>query len=215
MIFSRLLTGLALATSLLPAAALAQAAAPAAPAAATPQAPGQAQVTDNKVVGDWTVRCFALASPSPCDMYEELQDKNSHQRVLGFSIAYAPKDDRHVVDIAVPLGVAIGSGAIIKTDNYTSPKLAYRRCDQQGCYVEGVMPNEMIASLSRSGPDASINIVADDGKSYALKFSLNGFASAHDAMAALAKEKAKDVPATPAAGADNSPPAKPAPAKKR
>jgi invasion protein IalB len=209
MMFSRLLNGLILAAVLLPTAVLAQAAAPA------PQAAGAATVTDNKAIGDWTVRCFAVTSASPCDMYEELQDKNSHQRVLGFSVAYAPKDDRHVVDIAVPLGVGIGSGAIIKTDSFTSPKLAYRRCDQQGCYVEGVMPNEMVTSLARSGPDASVNIVADDGKAYALKFSLNGFSAAHDAMAALAKEKAKDVPATPAAGADGSAPAKPAPAKKK
>ena len=196
---SRLLAGLALAGALLPSLAMAQAA----PAPA-PNGPGN--VTDNKPIGDWTVRCFSVTSGSPCDMYEELQDKNSHQRVLGFSIAYVPKDDRHVVDIAVPLGVGINDGAVIKTDAFTSPKLAFRRCDQQGCYVEGVMPNDMIASLSKAGPDASINIVADNGKAYALKFSLNGFSAAHDAMASLAKEKASG------AGAEA---AKAAPAKKK
>ena len=205
MSFSRLLAGLALAGVLAPTLCLAQAAAPAAPG-------GPGTVTDNKPIGDWTVRCFSVTSGSPCDMYEELQDKNSHQRVLGFSIAYVPKDDKHVVDIAVPLGVGIGDGAVIKTDAFTSPKLAFRRCDQQGCYVEGVMPNDMVASLSKSGPDASVNIVADDGKAYALKFSLNGFSAAHDAMASLAKEKAKDAPA---AGTDASTPGKPAPAKKK
>ena len=58
------------------------------------------------------------------------------------------------------------------------------------------MPNDMVASLAKAGPDATVNVSADDGKSFALKFSLNGFASAHDAMAALAKEKAKDGGAT-------------------
>ena len=48
----------------------------------------------------------------------------------------------------------------------------------------------MIDSLVKSGPEASVNIVADDGKTYALRLSLNGFAGAHDAMAALAKQKA-------------------------
>ena len=201
---THILAALALGAVLLPATAMAQAAAPGG-APATPPT-----VTDNKPIGDWTVRCFSVTSASPCDMYEELQDKNSHQRVLGFSIAYVPKDDKHVVDIAVPLGVGIANGAVIKTDNFTSPKLSFRRCDQQGCYVEGVMPNDMVASVAKSGPDASVNIVADDGKSYALKFSLNGFAAAHDSMAALAKEKAKDVPA---AGAEAA--AKPAPAKKK
>jgi invasion protein IalB len=200
--FSRLLAGVALAGAFLPSLGMAQTSPP-------PAGPGN--VTENKPIGDWTVRCFAVASGSPCDMYEELQDKNSHQRVLGFSIAYVPKDDKHVVDIAVPLGVGIGNGAVIKTDSFTSPKLAFRRCDQQGCYVEGVMPNDMVASLSKAGPDATVNIVADDGKAYALKFSLNGFAAAHDAMASLSKEKAKDVPA---AGTDAASAAK-APAMKK
>jgi len=193
--FSRLLTGLALGCVLLPCAAMAQTAQP----AAQPGGPGA--VTDSKAIGSWTVRCFSVTTGSPCDMYEELQDKNTHQRVLGVSLAYVPKDDKHVVDIAVPLGVSIGAGAVIKTDSFTSPKLAFRRCDQQGCYVEGVMPNDMVASIAKSGPDASVNIVADDGKAYAIKISLDGFAAAHDSMASLAKEKAKDPDAPPAAPA--------------
>jgi invasion protein IalB len=182
--FSHLLAGLIAAGALQSTVALAQSA----PAPAAPPT-----VTDNKPVGAWTVRCFSVTSGSPCDMYEELQDKASHQRVLSVSIAYVPKDDRHVVDIAVPLGVSIGAGAIIKTDAYTSPKLGFRRCDQAGCYVEGVMPNDMVASIAKSGPDASVNIVADDGKAFAIKISLDGFAGAHDAMTQMAKEKAKDT----------------------
>lgn len=204
--FTRLLTGLALGCVLLPCAALAQAAQP----AAQPGGPGT--VTDNKAIGSWTVRCFSVTSASPCDMYEELQDTNTHQRVLGVSLAYVPKDDRHVVDIAVPLGVAIASGVVIKTNSFTSPKLAFRRCDQQGCYVEGVMPNDMVASIAKSGPDAQVIVVADDGKVYPIKLSLDGFAAAHDSMSALAREKAKDTPPAPATGAA---PAKSAPAKRK
>jgi invasion protein IalB len=165
--------------------------------AAPDNAPANATVTDTKPVGDWTVRCFSVASVSPCDMYQELQDKNSHRRVLGFSLAYVPKDDKHVVDIAVPLGISIPAGAIIKTDAYTSPRLGYHHCDQSGCYIQGLMPNDMVASIAKSGPEATVNIQSDDGKDFALKFSLNGFASAHDAMSVLAKSKAKD-PAAPA-----------------
>ena len=189
---SRLLAGLVAAGALYSTAALAQAAAPAPQAAPAPSAPPS--VTDTKPVGDWTVRCFSVTSASPCDMYEELQENASHQRVLSVSIAYVPKDDRNVVDIAVPLGVSIGAGVIIKTDSYTSPRLGFRRCDQAGCYVEGLMPNEMVASLAKSGPGASVNIVAEDGKDFAIKLSLNGFAGAHDAMAQMAKVKAKDAP---------------------
>jgi invasion protein IalB len=162
-------------------------------------APPNTTVTDSKTVGDWAVRCFSVSSPSPCDIYQEYQNKDTRQRYLGFSLAYVPKDDKHVVDIAVPLGISIPAGLIIKTDTYTSPRLGYHHCDQAGCYIEGTMPNDMVASLAKSGPEATVNIQADDGKDFALKFSLNGFASAHDAMAALAKTKAKDAPAPAAA----------------
>jgi invasion protein IalB len=192
--FSPLLIGLIAAAALQSGAALAQAA----PQPSAPPQPGAPPaVTDNKLIGSWTVRCFAVNSPSPCDMYEELQNKDSHQRVLSVSIAYLPKDDRNVVDIAVPLGVSIANGAVIKTDSYTSPPLSFRRCDQGGCYVEGVMPNDMVTSIGKSGPDGSVNIVSDDGKSFAIRLSLDGFASAHDSMAQLAKEKVKST-GTPA-----------------
>jgi invasion protein IalB len=188
--------------ALISSAALAQGQAP------TGQPAGGANpLTENKQVGDWTVRCFAVKNESPCDVYQEEQDQNSHQRVLSLSIAYAPARDQHVIQIAVPLGVSIEKGVVIKTDSYGSPALPYRRCDQLGCYVEMLLSNDQIADLAKSGPQATVNIVADDGKSYALKFSLSGFGGARDEMAALAKvhATAADGAAAPAA----------APAKKK
>jgi invasion protein IalB len=171
--------------------------------AAAPSTPPLA-VTDTKPVGDWTVRCFSATSTSPCDMSWELSNENTHQRIVAVSLAYVPKNDSHMVEIAVPLDVSIPAGVMIKTDSYTSPRLAFHHCDQAGCYVMGTMPNDMVASLAKSGPNASVNIVGDDGKSFAVKFSLNGFAAAHDAMSALAKAKAKDTPADATAAADTS-----------
>jgi len=45
--------------------------------------------------------------------------------------------------------------------------------------------------LGQSGPDAKINIVGDNGKTYAIKFSLKGFSAAHDDMVSQARAKAK------------------------
>ncbi len=195
MIFSRLVTGAILAGSVMfCGAAFAQ---EAAPETQQLQAGQPATPTDVKPIGDWTVRCFPVASPSPCDMYEELDDKNTRQRVIGVSIAYMPEGDRHVAQIAVPLGVSIPAGTVIKADSYTSAKLPYRRCDRAGCYVEMILPADMMAALGRSGPEATINIVSDDGKPFALRFSLNGFSGAHDAMATLARAKATKGAAKP------------------
>ena len=207
MTFSHSLIGAALSLMLASSAVLAQdAAAPAAPAAAAPTPSGP---PDIKPVGDWVVRCFKIVSPSPCDIYQELNDQRTQQRVLSFSIAYVPSLDRHGIQITVPLEVSIPRGLVIETDSFKSQAMKYRMCDRTGCFVQMPIENAAISSIAKSGPDAKVRIFADSGKSYELKFSLKGFATAHDSMVEQAKAKAKNVPVQPAAGA---PAAAPAPA---
>jgi invasion protein IalB len=156
-----------------------------------------------KNIGDWAVRCFPIQSPSPCDMFQEQDYQKTGQRVLSVSIAYVPSLDKHAIQISVPLDISIPKGVVIQTDTYTSPALKYRRCDRSGCYVEAAVDNGLVEALARSGADAKVNIAADNGKTYTLKFSLKGFAQAHDDMVSQAKAKAKPVqqaaaPAAPA-----------------
>ena len=163
-----------------------------------PETPARPEV---KTVEDWIVRCFPIQSPSPCDMFQEQDAQQSHQRVLSLSIAYVPSLDRHALQVSVPLDVAIQKGVTIQTDGFTSAALRYRRCDRNGCYVEQAVDNGLIESLAKSGTAAKVNIVADNGKTYALNFSLKGFAAAHDNMVAQARAKAKAVEKEPAAPA--------------
>src|SRR5215831_8780251 len=126
--------------------------------------PAAAARPETKTVGDWIIRCFPIQSPSPCDMFQELDSQATKQRVLALSIAYVPSLDRHALQITVPLDISIPKGVTIQTGNYTSPVLKYRRCDRNGCYVEMPVDNNLVASLAKSGPDGKINIAADDGK---------------------------------------------------
>jgi invasion protein IalB len=146
-----------------------------------------------KSVQDWFVRCFPADSPNPCDMFQELDSQTTKQRVLLLSMAYIPSLDRHVLQIVVPLDISIPKGVTIKTDSFSSPVLKYRRCDRNGCYVETPVDNAMVEALTKSGPAAKVNIVADNGKAYGLNFSLKGFAEAHDDMVAKSRAKAKPV----------------------
>ena len=85
--YSFALTGIILAAGLVTlgaGAAMAQASAQ--PAATAP--------TDVSGIGDWTVRCFPVASPSPCEMYEQANDKNTNERILGVSIAFIPSANK-------------------------------------------------------------------------------------------------------------------------
>jgi invasion protein IalB len=161
-----------------------------APAAGAPPAQKAPEV---KTVGDWVVRCFPIQSPSPCDIYQELDDQRSRQRVLSFSIAYVPSLNRHGIQITVPLEVSIPRGLVIQTDSFTSPVMKYRYCDRSGCFVQMPIDNGTIESLSKSGEQAKVRVFADSGKAYDIKFSLKGFASAHDSMVEQSKAKATKV----------------------
>jgi invasion protein IalB len=157
---------------------------------AAPEAAGRPEV---KTVEDWFVRCFQIQSPSPCDMYQELDSRDTRQRILSLSIAYVPSLNRHALQVTVPLDIAIQKGLVLQTDSYKSPVLKYRRCDRNGCYVEQAVDNALVEGLAKSGPAGKVNIVADSGKAFSLNFSLKGFAAAHDDMVAQARTKAKAV----------------------
>jgi invasion protein IalB len=172
--------------------------------AALAQAPAPPARPEIKPVGDWFVRCFPAQSPSPCDVFQELDNQNTRQRVLSLSLAFVPSMDRHIVQITVPLDVSIPKGVVIQTDSYTSPVLKYRMCNRDGCFVQMAVDNAMVEALSRSGPAGKVNIVADSGKTYPIGFSLKGFAAAHDSMVEQARAKAKPV-AKAADGAASTP----------
>lgn len=157
------------------------------------QAPLKPEVT--KQHGDWLVRCYPVTSPSPCDMFELLAQKKSGNRVMSVSFAYAPKANRYVVQIAVPLGVELSKGLTIKAADYASPALRFRRCDRGGCYIEGVTDPAMLDALGQNGGQAKASIVSTEGKTLDINFSLNGFAEARAEMTDLAKQKAKEPPA--------------------
>jgi Invasion protein B, involved in pathogenesis len=175
----------------------------AAPAVAQDQgaAPAQAQKPVQpdvvKEIKDWTVRCYPVASPSPCEMLELRIAKKSGQRVLGVLIAYMPARDAHIMQISVPLGVSIANGLVINADTYKSGVLKFRRCDQLGCYVETAVGPDIMDLIGKA-KKAQMEIVSVDGRKFNLVFSLDGFAEAHQALVELTKAKAKAPAAAPA-----------------
>lgn len=187
----------------------------AASAQTAPGGRGPVQPTDTKQFGDWMVRCYPVKSPSPCDMFELLANKKNQQRILSLSIAYVPSSDRHVIQIAVPLGVLIPKGLVMSSDAYNSPMLHYRRCDRGGCYVEMLMQNDSVNALL-GATAAKITVYADGGKAFEIPFSLKGFSDAHGAMQDLARKKTQGsappaddttapAPTAPAPSGDNTP----------
>jgi len=159
------------------------------------QAPAPPGRPDVKTVGDWMVRCFPVSNPNPCDVFQERVLRQ--QRVLTFSLAFVPSMNRHILQITVPLDIAIQKGVTIQADSYTSPVLKYRMCNREGCFVQMAPDEAMIEALAKAtSPEAKVNIVADNGKGFGLPLSLKGFSSAHDDMVAQARVNAKPVAKT-------------------
>ncbi len=175
--------------ALLALAPLAAAAAPAKPAAKP-----AAAASGPRKFGEFYVRCSQAKSVAPCDLYEERANKESGQRVIGFSIGYAPSANRYIIQVAVPLGIDIEKGVVITDGKNSSPTLPYRRCDQAGCYVEVGIDKSLLDLFSKMGNDAKVKVVAyagaDAGKPYAFTFSFDGFTEALNEMVAQNKAKA-------------------------
>jgi invasion protein IalB len=188
--------------------AMAQAAAPAAtpPAAPPPAAPpdqaaaAQAapQFSINQNVGDWVVRCVltTVKSPAPCELLQVTINKDNKQRLSSFSIAYVPSRDAYAVQVVVPTGVALAKGLMLGN----SPNgMKFTRCERDGCYVEAVIDNAVVASLGKAGKATEIAVVPY-GKTDQIKFpiSLTGFAEAMDRMKGYSKDRAVALPPPPA-----------------
>jgi len=154
-----------------------------------PQANKPVQPDVTKEFGDWTVRCYPVSSPSPCEMLELRVAKKDGQKILGVLLAYIPSRDADVLQISVPLGVALQNGLVINSDTFKSGVLKYRRCDMQGCYVETAIDSKTVGDIGRA-TKAEAQIIAMDGKRYNLVFSLKGFTDAHRSLVDLAKQKA-------------------------
>jgi invasion protein IalB len=180
----------------LPGIALAQAPAaqPAAEAQPAPAPPGAPQYSINQSVGDWVVRCVqtTVKSPAPCEVMQTTVNKDTKQRISAFSLAYVPSRESYAMQIVVPTGVALSKGLQLGTA-LTGAK--FNRCERDGCYVEMLIDNTTLTSLSGSGKATTISVVGY-GQSNEIKLpvSLNGFPEALDRMKGYAKDRAVALP---------------------
>ena len=185
-----MLTAAAPAAAPAPTPAPAAAAAPAAPPTSMPAgADGSPATTDIRTIQDWTVRCFVVQSAAPCDIYQTAIQNETQKRVLGLSIAYAPREDSYVAQFVVPFGVALKNGVALEAGTYSVQNLQYRRCSAVGCHVEGKLDNAVIQGLSTAGEAGKVKIVSYDGQEIELPMSLKGFNDALAAMRTLARSK--------------------------
>lgn len=137
---------------------------------------------DARTHDDWTLRCQARENALPCDMVQTIIDKPSGKQVLAFSIAWSPTDDKHALQIILPLGVRLEPGLAIRIDeDFTVKGIRITRCETSGCFVEAIMENTLLEAM-QNGSGGAVIIVDAARQPVALPFSLKGFTAAHQAL---------------------------------
>ncbi len=102
------------------------------------------------------------------------------------TVKSAPKDDNKnaqplTLTVLVPLNVGLQAGLSISAEGKSVAKLAYRNCNQAGCWAELPLRPAMLSTLSKgSSGEASLRLV--DGQDIKIRFSLKGFKAAVAAL---------------------------------
>ena len=169
-----------------------------APAAQSQQSAPKKPVgpTIMKTFGGWDVRCYPVASPAPCDIWEAIAFKKSNQLAASVSVVYVPSRNEYLMQFVVPLGVDLSKGTKIVAGNFTSPSLPFHHCDRIGCFV-GVAGGNAIVDALKNQSTMKIRLTFFRGKSIDIGVPLKGFSDARAQMAELAKQKATTAPQTP------------------
>lgn len=174
--------------------ALALAGAYAVPALAQDQSQPQSQPA-MKTFGDWHVQCNGPAQ-TPCQMIQAVGDKSGRE-LMATSVAYLPAQDMHFMQIALPLGVSLPKGVVLKTDAFTTPNIPYSRCEQTGvCVVLLPLRKNDLDAIEHAGPNGTVTFALDGGKDINVRISFKGFADADNYMLAQVKSKGGKAPAS-------------------
>lgn len=145
-------------------------------------AESEGQDPDRQTHGDWTLRCQARDNALPCDMVQQIIDKPSGKQVLAISIAWSPKEQKHALQIVVPLGIWLEPGLAIKIgEDFSVDGVRLSRCEPSGCFVEAVMEDTLLDAM-KAGSEGAIILMDMARKPAVLPFSLKGFTAAHKAL---------------------------------
>lgn len=178
------------------------------PIGAAAQGGAAGEATDVQSFGDWTVRCFNVKAAAPCDMIQIAVNKEKKQRVTSVSLAYVPSRDNYAAQIIVPMGVSFQTGLTLAAGDKKIEGLKFRRCENDGCYVETGLAKNAVEQLQYGGNSGTITVALyRSNKAISLPLSMNGFVQAASKLKELARAKAVVTP--PAAAATPAPAAAP------
>jgi invasion protein IalB len=136
--------------------------------------------------GDWRVVCAQPNGQKVCALSQQQTDKDTRQLLLAIELN-APATDKAEGTLILPFGLALERPVTLQIDEAAAgPTLRFRTCLPVGCLISLTFDPPTVALLKK-GTTLTVSATADGGQGAAFKISLNGFSSALDRTAALAK----------------------------
>lgn len=142
---------------------------------------------------DWHMRCVPNDhSPGICEIAQVAQVMREQGGDTVLSMAIAPNmaasqsrdgiaSPSMSLTMLVPLNVALPAGLSISADGKPITRLAYRNCNQSGCWAVTSLRPAMLSALKKGRTGAAtLNLV--DGQALEIQFSLTGFTAALAAL---------------------------------
>ncbi|HWU27343.1 MAG TPA: invasion associated locus B family protein [Rhizomicrobium sp.] len=134
---------------------------------------------------DWQMTCQPRTmKKGGCILQSGILQKGTNNMVAELTIA--KKDDADVLSIVVPLGVYIPAGIQLTVGHGSAKTIPFKTCLEVGCIANVSFDSGLAGTMSQNS-DGVITVVAGNGKSLSLNFSLRGY---NDAISARAVDKA-------------------------
>jgi invasion protein IalB len=152
----------------------------------TPQtAPSTAQGATTPAPGPgWAVNCKSEAREKEleCRMSQTVVLKQSGQVLTNVTFRLPSDTKKLEIVVQLPLGIYLPAGASFQIDENATQRLTLRACDRNGCFAEGEISADVLATLKK-GKQLKVSFQTLAEKPVTVPLSLDGFDQSYDKIA--------------------------------
>ncbi len=125
---------------------------------------------------DWRTACPpASVKEQSCQVIEEMLDNNTRAPVV--RIAITKEENKEVIGITLPLGVALEPGLKLTLGKDAALDVPFRTCSAVGCFAVMPVTDKLMASF-KAAEDGKITAYGLDGKAVDIPMSFKGYSDA-------------------------------------
>ncbi|WP_417772016.1 invasion associated locus B family protein [Stappia sp.] len=134
----------------------------------------------DKTPANWVVQCSEPKDDTPkhCRALQNIVMKDSGQRLLTIVVEPREGAPNHALVLALPHGVFLPAGAVIKVDENKEVPLVIQTSDANGAYAGMAISDELLAQMKK-GERLVIGFKTAQQKDLAIPVTLIGFTAAY------------------------------------